>query len=151
MPSQLDQIESLFHEMLANPAIDPQERARREVILHDITTRIQENGPRVAQPDPSRAHQFMPFAALKGYHEMAHNQERVREEKHIMTEERATKLSEAIARLKKGAMVTVVHYERDHYATTCGILTEVDEAFRTLRVVKTKIAFDNIFSIESIQ
>ncbi len=47
------------------------ERARREVILNDIHKRVAENGPHQALPHPDRARQFMPFAALKGYHEMA--------------------------------------------------------------------------------
>lgn len=57
-------------------APDGSERERRRLILEDIATRIRENGPRQARPDPDRASQFMPFAALKGYAELIAAQER---------------------------------------------------------------------------
>ncbi len=46
------------------------ERAYRETKLRDIEERIRQHGPHVAQAHPSRAKQFMPFAALKGYHQL---------------------------------------------------------------------------------
>lgn len=52
------------------------EQQRRDAILREIEQRMAENGPHVAQPNPKRARQFMPFAALKGYHEMAYERER---------------------------------------------------------------------------
>lgn len=41
------------------------ERAHRESVLFDIARRIQEEGPYVPKPDPSRGRIFLPFAALK--------------------------------------------------------------------------------------
>lgn len=46
------------------------ERTYRETKLRDIEERIRQHGPHVAQAHPSRAKQFMPFAALKGYHQL---------------------------------------------------------------------------------
>lgn len=120
-----------------------------EGILRSIETRVQQDGVHSARPHPDRARQFMPFAALKGYHELARERERVSEPKRLMTEERATELSVIISRLSKGDMISVTHYEDGHYADTCGVVTEINETTRSLRVVKKPIDFDTIFSIDA--
>ena len=55
--------------------LNPAERERREALLADIAERINHDGPHHAHPDPTRARQFMPFAALKGYHDLAYERE----------------------------------------------------------------------------
>ena len=47
--------------------INPQERVYREAVLRDVKRHVAACGPHVARPHASRARQFMPFAALKGY------------------------------------------------------------------------------------
>ena len=54
----------------AATALSSSERAYREAMLRDIEHRIRQDGPHSAQPHPSRAKQFMPFAALKGYRQL---------------------------------------------------------------------------------
>lgn len=49
---------------------DPQERDYRAATLSNIERSVQKQGPHVSQPHESRARQFMPFAALKGYADM---------------------------------------------------------------------------------
>lgn len=56
--------------------LSAQEREYRSIKLLELERRIQTNGPHQAQAHPQRARQFMPFAALKGYHELAHSKER---------------------------------------------------------------------------
>lgn len=53
------------------PGISAQERAYRESVLRDVRERVRIDGEHVARSHPDRARQFMPFSALKGYHEMA--------------------------------------------------------------------------------
>lgn len=125
------------------------QKERKEAILRDILARVQQDGEYVARPHADRAVQFMPFAALKGYHELARECEHVPEPKRAMTEERAAELSQAIVCLSKGDMASVVHYEGDRYITTHGIVTEIDETFHTIRIVKKSIAFNDILSISS--
>lgn len=60
---------------LLDAAPDACERERRRIILDDIEARIREDGPRQARPSPDRAHQFMPFSALKGYRELIRQEE----------------------------------------------------------------------------
>lgn len=56
--------------------LSAQEREYRSIKLLEIERRIQTDGPHRAVPSAQRARQFMPFAALKGYHELAHSKER---------------------------------------------------------------------------
>ena len=93
----------------------------------------------------------MPFAALKGYHEMARAREFSPEPRRAIAEDEAAELSRTVARLAKGDVARVVHYERDGYVTTCGAVSEVVTLLRRLRIVKKWIAFDDIRSIEVME
>lgn len=148
MPDRPAWLDDLHASMQEDPSLDRYERERRARILRDIGTLVQQKGERNARPHPDRARQFMPFAALKGYHDLAHGRERVPEPKRAMTDERAAALSNIISRLAKGMMVSAVHYAGDCYTTTCGVVTEINEAFRTISIVRKAIAFDDILSIE---
>lgn len=54
---------------------DPQEREYRANILLAIERKVETYGTHQAQPHDSRARQFMPFAALKGYADMVQQEE----------------------------------------------------------------------------
>lgn len=56
-------------------ASNPQELEYRTKILGAIERNIQKNGHHTAQSHDSRARQFMPFAALKGYADMVQQEE----------------------------------------------------------------------------
>lgn len=49
---------------------DPREKEYRITILAAIERNIQTKGAHLTQPHDTRARQFMPFAALKGYADM---------------------------------------------------------------------------------
>ena len=95
----------------------------------------------------SRASQFMPFAALTGYYELARRQERISEPKHELTDEEAEALSRTAAQVKRGDLVRVTYYDWDSYKTISGIVTQIEPALHRMQVVKTVIAFDDIRSI----
>ena len=132
------------------PGISAQERAYRESVLHNVRERLHRDGPHEARPHSDRARQFMPFSALKGYHEMAASKEFVPESRREMTEERAGELSQTMACLQKGDMVSVIHYENGAYVETVGAVSEVVEAYRLLRVVRKPIAFTDVWEIEAL-
>lgn len=96
----------------------------------------------------SRAAQFMPFAALTGYYELARRQERITEERHELTEDEAIALSRTITQIKKGDLVRVTYYDWDAYRTVSGMVARIDTTFRRLQVVQTVIPFDDIRNIE---
>ena len=102
--------------------------------------------------DPAdRARQFLPFAALRGYYDLVRKQERVVEPRHELTEEEALYLSTCVAGLRKGDMVRVEYYDTDAYVIALGMLSNIDTTFRTLTVVKTRIAFDDIRRVERVR
>ena len=51
--------------------ISADERAYRSRVLDDIARRVAEEGVHTAIPGDDRGRQFMPFAALKGYDDIA--------------------------------------------------------------------------------
>ena len=65
--------DELKRELLS--AKDPQEREYRANVLLAIEQKVETYGAHQAQPHDSRARQFMPFAALKGYADMVQQEE----------------------------------------------------------------------------
>lgn len=96
----------------------------------------------------SRAAQFMPFAALTGYYELARQQERIVEPRHELTEDEALHLSRIITQVKRGDLIRVTYYDWNAYRTVSGMVARIDTTLRRLQIVKTVIPFDDIRSIE---
>ncbi len=97
-----------------------------------------------------RAAQFMPFAALTGYYDLVRERERVTEPRREPSEEESARISAELAAVRKGRLVRVTHYEHDAYVTTEGIVTGVDPAARELAIVRRRIAFDDVWRVESL-
>lgn len=100
--------------------------------------------------DADRARQFIPFMALKGYFELCREKERHPAPKHVLTDEETLELSQCVADLKKGDMVKVTFYDKDAYVTRQGVISEVVEPLRFLRVVRERIDFDDILRVEVV-
>ncbi|MEG0790533.1 MAG: hypothetical protein RSG23_02780 [Gordonibacter sp.] len=105
---------------------------------------------RMVSPE-DRARQFMPFAALKGYYDLVRQRERVPEPRRELPEEEAVRLSAQVATLCKGDMVEATYYDGETYVVAEGMVAQVDEAYRTLTVVKRCIAFDDLWGIEVVR
>lgn len=95
-----------------------------------------------------RAMQFAPFAALKGYYECVRMQERITEPKKELSEDEAETISNTLNKLRVGITVKIRYYDIDSYTTIEGVVTEVNTPYRRLKVVKTVIPFDDIYTIE---
>ncbi|MBC2889791.1 hypothetical protein [Gordonibacter massiliensis (ex Traore et al. 2017)] len=100
------------------------------------------------RPRADRAQQFMPFAALKGYYDLIRERERTVEPRRELTDEQALELSRKLSHVERRKMASVVHYDGEAYVTTRGLVTDIDLAGRTITVVRTRIAFDDIADIE---
>lgn len=122
----------------------------REAKLREIEARILRDGAHVARPHADRARQFMPFAALKGYHEMARSREWRPEERREVTPEAARELSQTMGALRKGDVVRVVHYEDGAYVATVGAMSEVIETKGILVVVRKSISFEDVYALEVV-
>lgn len=145
---RLAQLEAQLVQLIAEAPAD--QREYRTVVLTDVLKRVHENGLHEARPANERGRQFAPFAALTGFGAMAKERERTEEPRRMVIEEMSRELSQTIAQLRKGDVVAVTHYDHGAYVSCIGAITQLDVTFRTLRVVRTDISFDDVFSIERV-
>lgn len=96
-----------------------------------------------------RARQFLPFDALKGFKEAIKERQKIKVDKIELSEEMAVELSFKLNQVKKGIIIKVVHYDNEEYIETYGIVSEFNDVFNYLTIVKTKILFENILDIQS--
>lgn len=136
--------------MHENAALDPFEQAYRRSVLRDIEQRIALHGEHQARSHADRARQFMPFAALKGYEDMAHGREFTALPKHKLTAEEARIFSDTVSELRKSDFVRVAYYDKGEHRVTEGAVAYKDEAIKTMRVGSLDIVFDDIESIEPL-
>lgn len=95
-----------------------------------------------------RAKQFMPFAALRGYGKVIHEKEKVITEKRELTEEENDLLTQTVLTLKKGDVIKIKYYSVDGYITVIGAVSNLDLVLKTITIIKTRINFSDILSIE---
>ncbi len=92
-----------------------------------------------------RASQFLPFDALKGFHEMLELQEK----RSLLEQEKTSQNVESILlSLKKDDKVKVSYYYDLEYLETIGLVKEIDYKRKKLWVSKSEIDFQDIASIE---
>jgi len=97
----------------------------------------------------NRAKQFVPFAALKGYEEALRAKEKILVEKIELSDERKAELDFKLHQIKKNDMITVVYFFQDEYIKIEGMVSRLDIDARVLKVVNTKIPFEDIYDLES--
>ncbi|MBQ3498505.1 MAG: YolD-like family protein [Clostridia bacterium] len=90
----------------------------------------------------------MPFAALTGYYEVIKQREKIIEPRKELSEDEAEILSSKLSKIQKGMLVTLTYYKEDCYETLTGLVSNIDSIYRTITIVKTKIAIDDIYDIE---
>lgn len=95
-----------------------------------------------------RAKQFMPFAALKGHMEALQRREKIVVERRELSEEYKAELDFALHQVRKNDIVTVVYFCKDEYLKMTGMVSKIDETARILKVVNTKIAFEDLYELE---
>lgn len=95
-----------------------------------------------------RAKQFMPFAALKGYPEALRKKEKIVVEKQELSEEYKEALDFELRQVRKNDIITVVYFCKDEYLQMTGMVSSIDDTSRILKIVNTKIPFDDLYKIE---
>jgi len=95
----------------------------------------------------TRAKQFIPFDALKGFREAITEKERIIVPKRDLSEGQKEELERKLRQLKKKEIITVEYFNNSEYVQVTGVVTRIDEVSRTLDVVNTRIAFRDIFSL----
>lgn len=104
------------------------------------------NRPKMSRED--RAKQFMPFAALKGYPEALRKKEKIVVPRAEVSEEYAEVLDRKLRKVKKKDIITVIYFYNGEYLKKTGMVSRIDETARVLKIVNTKIGFDDIYDIE---
>lgn len=94
-----------------------------------------------------RAKQFMPFAALKGHLEALCKKEKIVVEKMELSDEYKEELDRKLRQVHKNDMITVVYYHEEEYLKLTGMVSRIDETARILKIVNTKIDFDDLYEI----
>ena len=95
-----------------------------------------------------RAKQFAPFAALKGYEEAIHRQERQVSPRKLLSESRKEELDWLLRQIQPGDTVRGGYYAADGYETVTGTVARIDSTFHCLLIDGKKIAFDSISELE---
>lgn len=102
---------------------------------------------RVKMDIANRAKQFAPFAALKGYEEALRAREKIVVPKVILSEEMQEELNRRLLSIEKNDMITVVYFCKDEYLQMTGMISRIDTCAKVLKVVETKIPFEDIYKI----
>lgn len=95
-----------------------------------------------------RAKQFMPFDALKGFREVLAEKERIIVPKRELSEEQKAELNLKLNQIQKKDMIMVEYFQNDEYVQVTGMVSRLDKTSRILKIVNTKIEFDNISNLE---
>ncbi|MDO4941603.1 MAG: YolD-like family protein [Lachnospiraceae bacterium] len=96
-----------------------------------------------------RAKQFMPFAALKGYSEALRKKEKKVVARIELSDDQKEMLDRKFHQIQVKDMVTVIYYEDSDYIEKIGMISKIDLDAKILKVVNTKIPFENIYDLNS--
>lgn len=95
-----------------------------------------------------RAKQFMPFAALKGYEDALREKERILVPKIELTEETKAELDLKLRQIELKDIITVTYFNNGEYLQVTGMVSRIDTDARTMKVVNTRIPFEDIYDIQ---
>lgn len=96
----------------------------------------------------SRAKQFMPFAALKGFREAMAEKERIIVPKRDLSEEKKEELDWKLRQIQKEDIITVEYFQDREYVQVTGMVTRIDNARRALEIAGMRIAFVDISDLK---
>ena len=95
-----------------------------------------------------RAKQFMPFAALKGHQEALRKKEKILVSKAELSEEYQEELDRKLRQVKKKDIITVVYFCKGEYLKLTGMVSRIDTTARMIKIVNTKIAFEDLYDMD---
>lgn len=104
--------------------------------------------PACKMPRQDRAKQFMPFSALKGLDEALRKKEKLSVERIELSESMTEEINRKFLLLELGKMVTVTYFLDGEYVKLTGLVSVIDNTYRFLKIVNTKIHYDDIVDIE---
>lgn len=97
----------------------------------------------------SRAKQFLPFDALKGFSEALREKEIEYEEKRDLSEESLIELNDKFNQIEKGDYIKIKYYKNGRYIEIKGIVTNIDYTKKKIQINKNiNVNTCDIVSIE---
>lgn len=102
------------------------------------------------QNNVDRVKQFLPFDALNGFREALINVNIKKEDRLDLNDELSENLNFKIHYLNKGVIVKIKHYYEFEYIETSGIIKKIDNIYKCIYLLDTKIYFDDIIDIEIV-
>ena len=95
-----------------------------------------------------RVSQFMPFDSLKGFREAIREKEKIVVEKPLLSEDLCEEINQKLQNLKQFSQIEIIFQNGEEEAEKLmGTVAKIDYYNRYLQVVKTKIRFEDIYSI----
>lgn len=92
---------------------------------------------------------FLSFDALKGFRERLKEQERIVVPKKILSEDDLDELDRKIKQLRTGMIIQITCFDHDQYVQIKGMLSKINYENKTLQIIKTRIAFQDIVDIQA--
>ena len=94
-----------------------------------------------------RAKQFLPFAALKGYPAALRRKEKIVVPKVEFSEDYQERLDGKLRQIRVQDVVTAVYFREGEYLKVTGMVSRIDRTARVLKIVNTKIPFDDLYDV----
>ena len=94
-----------------------------------------------------RAKQFLPFAALKGYPAALRRKEKIVVPKVEFSEDYQERLDRKLRQIRIQDVVTAVYFREGEYLKVTGMVSRIDRTARVLKIVNTKIPFDDLYDV----
>ena len=95
----------------------------------------------------SKANQYQPFDALKGFSEKLREKEKIYTEKKVLSEEKIEDLNNLLLSLTKNDYVSVKYYHKGQYLDIEGFIDKIDAYNRCLIISGLKINFEDLYDI----
>lgn len=102
---------------------------------------------RVKMSRKERAKQFLPFAALKGYPAALRRKEKIVVPKVEFSEDYQERLDGKLRQIRVQDVVTAVYFREGEYLKVTGMVSRIDRTARVLKIVNTKIPFDDLYDV----
>ena len=102
---------------------------------------------RVKMSREERARQFLPFAALKGYPAALRRKEKIVVPKVEFSEDYQERLDGKLRQIRVQDVVTAVYFREGEYLKVTGMVSRIDRTARVLKIVNTKIPFDDLYDV----
>jgi len=95
-----------------------------------------------------RAKIFGAFSPLKSFDKALKEKERVTVPKAELLDDKIEEIEREMQKIEVGKIISVVHYQEGEYEKTVGCVSAFSPEEKYIKVIKTKIYFENIYDLK---